>query len=198
MQVLQSLMRMTERGVSEDSRPVFKELSRRIWAMAQVHTQVYASGEPSKLSLGEYLGRLCGYLSQSFGRAKVQLRYSVDAVEIDLDSAIPIGLIAVECIQNAYKHAFPGGRAGDIWVELTRDGELAKLLIRDSGVGAQPNAVRRSTGLSLVEALVSQIDGTMQITSDRGTTINIAFPVRLKESRIGGLPNEQSEIRAAQ
>lgn len=185
MQVLQSLIRMTERRVPAESQVVFKELSRRIWAMGQVHNQVYASGEPSKLSLRDYLARLCEYMAQSFDQAHIQLHHDLEPVDVDLDTAIPLGLIAVECVQNAYKHAFPGGRSGDILLELRQVAAGATLEVRDTGVGASPDKLRQSTGLMLVEALVHQIEGSIAIENGTGTRIKVTFPRHLEFARHG-------------
>jgi NO-binding membrane sensor protein with MHYT domain/two-component sensor histidine kinase len=192
MQVLQSMVHMTERRVPADSRSVFQELSRRIWAMGQIHNQVYATGEPSKLSLRTYLGHLCEYLTQSFARPEIRLNCSLANAEVDLDAAIPLGLIAVECIQNAYKHAFPDGRPGEIALELEQIGARALLTIRDNGVGTPKPLVRTSTGLMLVEALVAQIDGTFAIEQNGGTTIKITFPKREKPREVARPQPSQS------
>jgi NO-binding membrane sensor protein with MHYT domain/two-component sensor histidine kinase len=185
MQVLQSMIRMTARRVPTESRSVFDELSRRIWAMGQVHTQVYATGEPSKLSLRDYLQRLCEYMSESFDKPDIRLHCTLAPIEVDLDAAIPLGLIAVECIQNAYKHAFPGGRTGEIALELKDAGDRAMLMIRDTGVGAPQETVRKSTGLMLVEALVNQIDGSIAFEANGGTVIKILFPKREARAAAG-------------
>lgn len=192
MQVLQSLIRMTARRVPVESRAVFEELSRRIWAMGQVHNQVYATGEPSKLSLRDYLGRLCEYMSQSFDQKSVRLHRTLDSVEVDLDSAIPLGLIAVECIQNAYKHAFPGGD-GEIRLELRARDDVATLTIRDTGIGLPRESIRKSTGLMLVEALANQIGGTLTIEQDGGTIIRITF-----QRKVANAPSASDAETSAQ
>lgn len=195
MQVLQSMIRMTSRRVPAESRAIFDELSRRIWAMGQVHNQVYATGEPSKLSLRDYLARLCEYMSQSVDRPDIRLQTALDPVDVDLDVAIPLGLIAVECIQNAYKHAFPGGRPGLISLELKDIGDRAMLVVRDSGVGAPQEQLRKSTGLMLVEALAGQIGGTIAYAANDGTAITATFPIR--EPHKARMPAGAANIRQA-
>ncbi|HEV3484426.1 MAG TPA: histidine kinase dimerization/phosphoacceptor domain -containing protein, partial [Vicinamibacterales bacterium] len=186
MQVLQSMIHMTARRVPTESRSAFEELSRRIWAMGQVHNQVYATGEPSKLSLRDYLTRLCEYMSQSFGKPHIRLHCTLEPIEVDLDVAIPLGLIAVECVQNAYKHAFPEGRSGEISLELKEAENRGMLIVRDTGIGAPQEAFRKSTGLMLVEALVAQIDGTMAFERDGGTIIEVTFPRRQSRRNAAG------------
>jgi two-component system, sensor histidine kinase PdtaS len=195
MQVLQSMIRMTARRVPADSRAAFEELSRRIWAMGQVHNQVYATGAPSRLSLQDYLNRLCEYMSQSFDRPGIRLHGTLEPVEVDLDAAIPLGLIAVECIQNAYKHAFPGGRSGDIALELSHVGDRAIMVVRDTGVGAAPEFLRKSTGLMLVEALVAQIGGTIAYEREAGTVVKVTFPPR--QTRSAPAQDTAPEARSA-
>jgi two-component system, sensor histidine kinase PdtaS len=189
------MIRMTARRVPADSRAAFEELSRRIWAMGQVHNQVYATGAPSRLSLQDYLNRLCEYMSQSFDRPGIRLHGTLEPVEVDLDAAIPLGLIAVECIQNAYKHAFPGGRSGDIALELSHVGDRAIMVVRDTGVGAAPEFLRKSTGLMLVEALVAQIGGTIAYEREAGTVVKVTFPPR--QTRSAPAQDTAPEARSA-
>jgi two-component sensor histidine kinase len=100
---------------------------------------------------------------------------------LDVETAVSCGLIVNEIISNSLKHAFPAGREGkiDVRLKLTK-GDMLNLEIADNGIGMRPDLDIHSTdslGLQLVNTLVDQLDGRMEINGQRGTKFKIAFAV---------------------
>jgi two-component sensor histidine kinase/type II secretory pathway pseudopilin PulG len=177
LQMLQSLVRMTMRRLPEPTRPALNDMVRRIWAVGQVYNLLYASSEVATIDLAAYLDRLCGHLGNSLddGSHRIVLTTDLAHVVADLDTAVPLGLIVVEIITNAFKHAFPGDRGGRIEVIL-RQADRARLTIRDNGVGMPSERPDTSTGLQLVTILAGQIDATFDLQRRKdGLTCTLDF-----------------------
>jgi two-component sensor histidine kinase len=119
--------------------------------------------------------------SYGVGAENVTLDVEVDTVFLDIDTAVPCGLLLNELVSNALKHGFPNGRKGEIQVSLRadQDGHLT-LTVGDDGIGFpkdadMPNS--KSLGLQLVHTLVQQLDGRVEVHGKNGTTINVTFPI---------------------
>src|SRR5205823_10350430 len=107
----------------------------------------------------------------------ISIRIEVEPVILDIDQAIPCGLMFNELLSNAFKHAFPESRAGEVHVELHADtAPQATLVVRDDGVGF-PDDVdfhhTESLGLQLVSMLTEQLQGTIALERVGGTTFTL-------------------------
>jgi two-component sensor histidine kinase len=141
---------------------------------------VHRHDDVSQLDLADYLRGICEQVVANAGRDDIRLDTRLDNVRVDIDTALPVGLITGELATNACKHAFPPGQGGAIMVRLgARDGEVA-LSVHDTGVGIAPERIAKSTGLRITEALAGQIDG--QIRYERrpegGATVHLTFRLR--------------------
>ena len=103
-----------------------------------------------------------------------------DEVFLPIDIAIPCGLVVNELFSNALKHAFPQGKKGSVWIELSQDPSGGyTLCVRDDGIGIPPEIDIRQTrtlGMQLVTSLVEQLDGTVSFDRQDGTTFTLTFP----------------------
>ena len=98
---------------------------------------------------------------------------------VNVDTAIPLGLITTELLTNAYRYAFPDGAIGVIRVELTSHADIVELMVADNGVGLpQAGAGPASSGLQLVQALAKQIGGTFAANAEPGMRGTLRFPLR--------------------
>ncbi len=115
----------------------------------------------------------------------VTLKINVDEVLLDIDTAIPCGLIINELVTNALKHAFPlpvdkpAGQTGEICIDLRiAHNNQFTLVVSDNGIGL-PKGLDfgkiESLGLELVNLLVDQLEGTIEIDHSDGTTFKIRF-----------------------
>ena len=154
----------------------------RIQAMALVHEHLYLSDNLAELDFATFVETLANSLFQSHRSpgAQITLQLDLEPVPIGVHTAIPCALIINELVTNALKHAFPGGRGGEVRIALHPAGDnRTHLTIQDNGAGL-PTAVdphhTSSLGLQLVTSLTSQIRGTMEISREAGTRYTISFP----------------------
>jgi len=149
--------------------------------MALIHERLYQSGNLARIDFGEYLRSLIGFLARSYNIPHVEVTIHVKNISLPINSAIPCGLIVNELVSNALKYAFPGGSAGQIDVRLALIEETSAVLtVADNGVGFPRELDFRSTktlGLQIINTLTLQINGTIGLIRDRGTSFSITFPL---------------------
>ncbi|MFW5686385.1 MAG: transporter substrate-binding domain-containing protein [Spirochaetota bacterium] len=192
LNVIVSLLRLQEDQIDsvEDAHDAFEKSCNRIFSMALVHQTLYQSDSLADIELDQYIRTLVDQLSAARpGNAEIRFDCDLEPARIDVGTAVPCGIIINELVTNAHKHAFPDAAEGRISISLTHDGERSlRLAVRDDGVGI-PEAVREGApatlGLKLVTLLVAQIDGSMTVSGERGTSVEIVFPVGPDESATG-------------
>ena len=109
---------------------------------------------------------------------KIRLELDVGEFYLDIDKAIPCGLIINELVSNAFKHAFPDSKSGKIQVHLANKLDRYTIVVRDTGVGFSDDVDMGNTetlGLQLVNDLVKQIDGSYEMQNDGGSIFKITF-----------------------
>jgi len=196
LQVIDSLLRMeVRRSDSTATRLVLQDMQGRIHAMALLHEMLYRSGTFAAVELGAYLRQLATRAVQAMGshNGAVRLCLDLDTVHVDMDQAVPCGLLTNELVSNCLKHGFPDGRSGDVHVTLkgVGDGQTLELQVRDTGVGLPADfEARRSTtlGLQLATDLAGQMGGQLRIGNGHGAVFTVDFAVhrpRLETARIG-------------
>jgi PAS domain S-box-containing protein len=156
----------------------------RIRSMALVHEKLYASKDFTRINLAGYLRTLSQDLFQSYkiNPGKIDLIIQTDGVYVDINKAIPCGLVLNELISNVLKHAFPGDRQGELQIIIREEKNTEmEIVVRDNGMGL-PDDVDihqpRTMGLNLVNGLVKkQLKGQMEVRRDNGTEIRIKFPL---------------------
>jgi len=191
MQVISSLLNLQGAQIADPAvKEVFRESQLRIRSMALVHERLYGSGDLSRIDFAEYLRKLSVHLGQAFAVAagRIEARFDLEEISLDINSAIPCGLIATELISNAMKHAFPEDRRGTIVVALKRadDGRI-RLTIADDGVGFPPEIDFRKTeslGMQIVTMLSHQIEGEVELAGGSGTKFSVTFPETLYKKRL--------------
>jgi PAS domain S-box-containing protein len=203
MQVVSSLLSLQTSNVDEPRyRAMFEECQARVRAMALIHEKLYASGNLAQLEAGEYVRELAQMLVRSYdqGRGRVRLELTAEALPLDIQTAIPVGLLLNELVTNAMKHAFDDDGFGTVHVGLRRIGSAgAELRVADDGRGmAEPQPQTeaipaRGLGLRLVRGLVRQIDGELRRRSDPGRGVEVAIQFPLPAS-VAGVPTLPPEI----
>ena len=159
---------------------------RRVKAMSLIHEMLYQSKDIGLIDLPAYVSDLARdiFLAHLINPGTITLSIrKKDDVLLDIDQALPCGLVLNELIANAVKHAFPGGRKGEITVEIDRsqDDDI-EIVMADNGAGL-PAAVdplrSRTVGLHLIRGLVKhQLHGRLEVRSGPGTTYRICFRSR--------------------
>ena len=182
LQLISSLLNLQSSRTSDPAvAELFAESRNRVRSMALVHENLYRAGAFARVAMGDHVRALCSHLVRAYGGAQHRLTLQVDVaeVELDLDRAIPCGLIINELVSNALKHAFPNGRAGTVRVELQAHGPgRYTLSVADDGIGLAAGAETGDTlGLQLVRDLADQLRGRIEVNNDHGTRFLIKFGV---------------------
>ncbi len=177
MQVLHVLLNSSLRGTQNpDARMVLEDASRRVGAMAAAHQVLYATPGGVTFAAEEFLETICRTAQQAFA-GKASIRVEVAHGTLWNDAAAPLALILNELITNAIKHGLRD-QSGEIRVGLTKSGESFELYVEDDGPGFTPAAERRSSGLSLVQALARQLKGKLEISKTGATRCAVLFSER--------------------
>jgi PAS domain S-box-containing protein len=186
MQVVSSLLRLQSDAVPDPLvHEVLAESQRRVRAMALLHEQLYRSSDLARIDFGGYVLSLVSYLRRFHGPAgpDVEIRVAVDGVLVEMERAMPLGLLVSELVSNSLKHAFPpeaGASSRQVWVAVRREppGGLS-LTVGDNGVGL-PEPVdledSPSMGLKLVKSFVDQLQGRIAVERGRGTVVTVTLP----------------------
>lgn len=155
-----------------------QEMSHRIQAMVAVHEQIYRNDQFGLVDASTYIPAIIGKLVESYGR-EVTLNYDLEAMEVDREHALPLGLVANEVVSNAMKYAFPDNRDGklDVALKKTEDGRTGILTIHDNGTGFDPKTSPKGTGSKLINGLVAQIQGESGYHFEQGTRFEMRFPL---------------------
>jgi len=182
MQVISSLLNLQSRRVQDPAvSEMFKESQGRIRSMALVHERLYQSSDLSRIEFSEYLRNLAIHLFHSYlaDSSRIRLRIDAEEVFLNINTAIPCGLIVNELVSNALKHGFPEGRKGRLDIDLHRVAGNGYLLrVRDDGVGFPEGLDFRKAetlGLQIVNTLVDQVDGRLDLDREEGTAFRLEF-----------------------
>ena len=185
MQVIASLLNLQASQISDETlQAVYQESRTRINSMSLIHEQFYRSKEFARIEFEPYIDQLVTSLCSAYDvdPAQVQFHFAADNVYIDLERAIPCGLLLNELITNSLKYAFPDGREGKIWITLLPENNTMTLKFCDNGIGLPAYLDLenpKSLGLQLVRLLVNHdLQGTLDISTSQGnsTTFSIKFP----------------------
>lgn len=184
------LLELQRAGITEASLACqWVELGNRIRAMALIHDMLYQSDNLSRIDFQEYLRTLVAHLRHAFDpQGAIRIEVAATGVYMDLDSAIPCGLIVNELVVNAFKYAFPGGRprpgasACKITITADWDGAAYTLTVADNGVGLPAGldwTTTRTLGLRLVRMLGQhQLGGQLELDGACGTRVSLRFGSR--------------------
>ncbi len=182
LQLISSLLNLQAIYQGEkDPREVFAESENRIRSLALIHESLYKSKDFSRIEFTGYLRELLVRLQQAYKIPGQSINCAVEGNEIYLDitQAIPCGLVVNELVSNALKHAFPGGREGEILVTMKAEGDRLVLRVKDNGVHPPPSQdlqnKKSMLGLQIVTTLVKQLDGTSNYSSNGGTEFILKF-----------------------
>ncbi len=172
LQIVYSLLRLQYRRIEDPhTAAILMDAQNRIKAIALIHEKLYRSENLSRVSLTHYVPNLVAGLFHSYKTStnSIQMTTDIESIALDLDAAIPCGLILNELITNALKYAFPGDRPGEIQVKFYKNPDhTTTLIVHDNGVGL-PDGLditqTDSLGLGLVQDLVQQINSMAALAS---------------------------------
>ncbi len=181
LQVVSSILSLQSTYIDDEkTRSLLSESQNRIRSMALIHEKLYTTKDFSKISFSNYINNLAENIVGSYAQKEqnVELLFDTEELYLNLDEAIPCGLILNELISNCLKYAFKGRKEGAIKVQLKEEKNEICLSIIDNGVGFPEQLNFRETeslGLQLVNTLVEQLEGNINLINGKGTEFNIRF-----------------------
>jgi PAS domain S-box-containing protein len=188
LQIISSLLNLQARYIHDESyKEIFQESQNRIKSMVLVHEKLYQSKDITAINLRDYVDGLIKYLSHSYGIKpnRIAVKTDIEDITMNIDIAIPCGLIINELVSNSLKHAFvePNRDShAEITIRLHRGKKNGTVLIvSDNGVSFPDSLDFRNTeslGLQLVCILTEQLSGNIKLARDKGTTFTITFKKR--------------------
>ncbi|MEG5012103.1 PAS domain S-box protein [Microcoleus sp. B4-C5] len=182
MQVISSLLQLQAQYIEDEATlTLFEESQTRIHSMALIHEQLYQSEHLDRIALSPYVENLVANLYQSFGCGNTSIKFNlkVDPIYLNIETAIPCGLIINELVSNSLKYAFISSLAGEISINFNEiNNSQFHLTIQDNGRGFTANFDWENTetlGLRLVKMLAYQLEASIAIDSQRGTCYSLIF-----------------------
>lgn len=181
LQVISSILNLQSSYVKDKkSLDLLLESQNRIKSMAFVHESLYQTKDFSNINFSSYVENISSNLVHSYSNPDYppELKMDLDNIQLNLDTAIPCGLIINELISNALKYAFKGKKKGVLDVSVKLIGEMIRVVIADNGKGLPANIDFRNTeslGLQLVVTLVEQINGKIELETQKGAKFTIEF-----------------------
>lgn len=181
LQIIISLLNLQSTYIKDKAAiHAFKESKNRIRSMAIVHEKLYRSKNFASIDFREYTFSIIQELRRIYNmNPPIEVEIQIDDIRLDLDTAVPCGLILNELVTNAVKHAFPDGQNGKIIIQFKKERKYNVFVVSDNGKGFEPMPnllFADSLGLKLVGILTEQLNGTIQINSINGTRFEIRFP----------------------
>jgi PAS domain S-box-containing protein len=181
LQVISSILNLQSSYVNDPKTlEILRESQQRIKSMSFIHETIYRTADFSRLEFMDYIKTIASNLIQSYRNATTRVDFipQMESVGLNLDQAIPCGLIINELVSNALKYAFKGRKKGVLTVILREENEDVILAVKDDGVGLPPDFAfekNNSLGIQLVYALIEQLDATMKVNQTDGTEFFIRF-----------------------
>jgi PAS domain S-box-containing protein len=181
LQIIISLLNLQSRYITDEKiLAAIRDSQNRVKAMSLVHEKLYQSEDISKINLDDYIRFLGTGLIQFYGAKSrgITLTTDIRDIHVDINAAIPLGLIINELISNSIKYAFPDREKGEIFISVRKENHTLSVLFKDNGVGIPADLDWRNTeslGLRLVISLVEQLNGSIELDRSSGTAFNIVL-----------------------
>ncbi|NYB52613.1 MAG: PAS domain S-box protein [Methanobacteriaceae archaeon] len=181
LSVISSLLNLQSDYIKDkDDLELFRETQTRAKSMALIHERLYQSRDLKRIDFSDYIKTLAHdlYRTYSVDPRRIELKMDLETVLLDINTSIPLGLILNELISNSMKYAFPDDKKGQISIKLQLENGDYILTVSDSGVGLPDELDFEKTdslGLQLVNSLVGQIDGTIELDRTQGTKFIVKF-----------------------
>ena len=178
LQIISNLLELQAMKSEGDASAVLLDGQLRVQAMAMIHQKLYQQDNVAELNFKEYLTQMQGHWKMSFeAETNAEIMLNCEGIFLDIDTAIPLGLIINELITNAYKHAFYGIEQPQIAITMRQiESGSYELKVQDNGIGFHKDISElKSLGMRLVQRLSKQISGDLSIESIHGALFTIRF-----------------------
>jgi two-component sensor histidine kinase len=180
LEVVSSLLALQSAHIADpDVQAAMQASQNRVQSMGILHQKLYQGEQLAFIEMKNYFVNLSENILDSYNETdRITVDFPMPPLELDVDTAVPVGLIVNELLTNSLKYAFPQGKAGKVLLSLTEtDKGMLQLRVADNGIGQATDARTQGTGFGtqLVSLLTRQLEGTMQQDSTQGTLISIQF-----------------------
>jgi PAS domain S-box-containing protein len=182
MQVISSMLKLQASRIKDAKvLDLFRNSQNRVKSMALIHERIYRSPDLASVDIEDYIRNLTRFLfiNCNCDINKINLNVEVEKISVDMNKAIPLGLIINELISNVLKHAFPENGKGSLNIKFFKDKQGFHVLeVSDDGIGCDANLVLKNPqtlGLQLVHSLTDQLQGKLDFDSQNGTKFTIRF-----------------------
>lgn len=187
--VISGLLQLEQLNTGDDrTEHLLKNSQLRIHSMATVHELMYKAKNFNRLPFDEFVLTMVASIKEMYTEesSNIEVQYDVDNIKLNVNQAVPCGLIINELVTNAFKHAYPNGGGGTLKVSVKEKNEQVCLTISDNGVGFPEDVMQNkngSLGFTLVEILTKQIEADLHFGEMNGTQISVVFN---KDDKRGG------------
>jgi len=180
MQIISSLLNLQKEYVDDfEAINVLQESQNRVKTMSIIHEKLYQSDDLTHINIREYVEKLINDLLYSYAVTNVQQILDIKEIKMNIETALPCGLIISELVSNSLKYAYTNDSTdNELKLSLTKVEDTFELIVSDNGVGLPLNFDYKNTeslGLQLVNNLVDQLDGEIKLRQDHGTEFRIIF-----------------------
>lgn len=182
LQFILSLIDLESEVRQEQARKgMLREERQQILALARIYEILTQSDDVNSIPLSRYLSTLGKdlYATYEIDPKRVRMQFRADDVPVDINTAIPIGLIFNELVSNAFKYAFPNGRSGQVTIGIRNPDSVIEITVADDGAGLPEDITTdlpRTVGMGLIGILVHQLNGRLAIDRTNGTRFTITIP----------------------
>jgi two-component sensor histidine kinase/tetratricopeptide (TPR) repeat protein len=190
LQVISSLLSLQSFKLDDaEAIEAVQEGQRRVEAMSLIHKNLYLKEQLTHLNIEDYTQKLLDQVMQSYGYTKkdIKLTFISQPLLMEVDRAIPLGLILNELFSNVFKHAFKSTSNPTLLVSLEEVEGKLEVIVQDNGQGLPQEASRFETisfGMQLVKSLSRQLRSTVEIANEGGTRIRLLLPIKNPERKV--------------
>ncbi len=178
--IIAGLIELQKEGLSDENlQLILRETQNRIYSISGVHELLYNTDSFTEITFGEYAVKLIDRIRDMFDSPgkNVVIEHKFDSRRLNINQAIPLGLLVNELITNSFKHAFNGRNDGKIYISLQEKEDLIQVVYEDDGKGFDKDLFDQSNtlGVTLIKTLVDQLNAEYNIESDSGFRFTFSF-----------------------
>ncbi|MDM7926717.1 MAG: PAS domain S-box protein [bacterium] len=182
LQVISSMLALQSKSIADpEIQAVFQSCRNRVHSIGLVHEKLYRSKSLTSVDFSEYARTMIREMMIHYDMgSRVGVKICMRPIQLDIETAIPVGLILSELVTNALKHAFPADREGTLRVDFrSYRRRFWRMAVSDDGVGlprGKNGPGSEGFGMELIRILTEQLDGRLQVRRAKGATFTVTFP----------------------
>ena len=179
LEIVSSLLALQSEQITDGKvKDAMQKSQHRVHSMSMIHQNLYQGKSLSAIEMKEYFTNLSNYIIETFDASdRIEAECIMESLELDVDMAVPIGLIVNELLTNSMKYAFPNGEKGQVQIKFWEKNNHIFLEVSDNGIGKPLGETNEGTGFGtqLIRLLTKQLEGKMLLTVKDGTSVSFEF-----------------------